>query len=187
MCANQSAISRSVSLPPTTRSEESPLSTADILQMTADLPDEVIADGSALLVDGVRSQALFVLIEGELEVSRRGRAVVRMSEPGSVVGELGLLLDSPASADVIAVGTVRVRRVDDAADLFATSPEFARYLATVLARRLWQVSTYLSDLQEQFAGRGEVLGLVPRVLGELLGSSLPDLDPGSEREIDSPY
>ena len=80
-----------------------------------------------------------------------------------------------------------MRRIDDAAEFFATVPEFAHYLATLLARRLWQISTYLSDLQEQFADRGEVLGLLPTVLQELLGSNLPAPEPGSEREVDSPY
>ena len=140
-----------------------------------------------LLQQGVRSGALFVLVSGVLEVQRRGRAVVQIAAPGAIVGELGLLLDSPASADVVAVGSATVRRIDDAARFFEESPDFARYLATLLARRLWQISTYLSDLQEQFADSGEVLGLMPNVLQELLGSSLPEPDPGSEREVDSPY
>jgi CRP/FNR family cyclic AMP-dependent transcriptional regulator len=130
---------------------------------------------------------LIVLVSGVLEVQRRGRALVRISTPGAIVGELGLLLDAPASADVVAVGSVTVRRIDDADRFFSESPDFARPLATLLARRLWQISTYVSDLQEQFAGRSEVLGLVPSVLHELLGSTLPEPDPGSEREADSPY
>ncbi len=159
----------------------------DILALTAEHPAELVEGGVSLLTEGVRTQSLFVLVEGELEVRRRGRAVVRMSEAGSIVGELGLLLYSPASADVVTVGPATVRRIDDPAQLFDLSPDFGRYLATVLARRLWQVSTYLSDIQEQFADKGEVLGLVPQVLSELLGSALPSTDPGSERETESPY
>ena len=159
----------------------------DILALTADHPDELVDDGVTLLTEGVRSQALFILVEGELEVQRRGRAVVRISEVGAIVGELGFLLDSPASADVVTVGPATVRRIDDPARLFDLSPDFGRFLATMLARRLWQVSTYLSDIQEQFADKGEVLGLVPKVLKELLGSALPATDPGSERETESPY
>jgi CRP/FNR family cyclic AMP-dependent transcriptional regulator len=161
--------------------------TDDILQLTSDHPDEAIDDATVLLRQGVRSGTLFVLVSGVLEVQRHGRAVVQIAAPGAIVGELGLLLDSPASADVVAIGPVTVRRIDDAARFFAGSPEFARHLATMLARRLWQISTYLSDIQEQFADRGEVLGLMPQVLQELVGSSMPTPDPGSERETDSPY
>ena len=157
------------------------------MRLTSDRPDEVVGDGVMILRQGERSGALFVLVSGVLEVQRRGRAVVQIGAPGAVVGELGLLLDSPASADVLAVGTTTVRRIDDAEEFFANVPEFAHHLATLLARRLWQISTYLSDVQEQFADRGEVLGLLPTVLQELLGSSRPDPEPGSERELDSPY
>ena len=159
----------------------------DILRLTGERPNEPLADGELVLREGERSGALFVLVAGVLEVRRRGRAVVQISAAGAIVGELGLLLDSPASADVVAVGPATVRRIDDAARFFAEVPEFARHLATLLARRLWQISTYLTDLQEQFADRGEVLGLMPGVLQELLGSSLPEPEPGSERELESPY
>jgi CRP-like cAMP-binding protein len=160
---------------------------SDIVRLTSDRPDRPVADGEAVVREGVRTGALVVLVQGVLEVRRAGRAVVRMSEPGSIVGELGLLLDAPASADVVAVGPAVVRRIDDADELFATSPAFARHLATVLAARLWQVSTYLSDLQRQFADSGDVLGLVPTVLQELLGGARPVPDPGSDREPDAPY
>lgn len=163
------------------------MNATDILEVTADRPGIVVADGERILEHGVRSHALYVLVEGVLEVQRGGRAVVQIDDPGAVVGELGLLLDSPASADVVAVGTATVRKLDDAAEFFERYPGFSRYLATLLARRLWQVSTYLSDLQAQFADRPDILGLVPKVLEDLLGSTRPEPDLGSDREDESPY
>lgn len=160
---------------------------ADILRLTETFHRVHVADAELVLTEGVRSDALFVLETGVLEVQRRGNAVVRIDEPGSVVGELGLLLRSPATADVAAVGDAVLRRIDDAAAFFAGSPEFARFLATTLARRLWQITTYLSDLQEQYADRGGTLGLVPTVLAGLLGDDRPEPDPGSERAPDVPY
>jgi len=159
----------------------------DILRATESFPREQFADGEHVLTDGVRSGSLLVLESGILEVRRRGIAVVRMDEPGSVVGELGLLLNTPATADVVAVGPVTVRTILDAATFFAEYPDFGRYLATTLARRLWQVTTYLGDLQEQLAHRGDTLGLVPVVLHDLLGSNRPPADPGSDRDTDHPY
>lgn len=159
----------------------------EILNATADRDERTLADGEVLLQEGVRSGALFVLVSGALEVRRGGVPVVVIADSGAVVGELGLLLDSPASADVVAVGTTVVREVADVEDFFVRYPEFARYLATVLARRLWQISTYLSDLKAQFADRDDIFGLMPEVLQELLGSARPEPEPGSEREPDAPY
>lgn len=163
------------------------MDTTEILNMTAGRDERTLQDGDTLLQEGVRSGTLYVLVGGALEVRRGGVPVVVIAEPGAVVGELGLLLDSPASADVIAVGATTVREIADVEEFFDSYPGFARYLATMLARRLWQISTYLSDLKAQFAGRDDIFGLMPAVLQELLGSSRPDPDPGSEREPDSPY
>ena len=159
----------------------------DILEMTDGSNDIVVDDGEAIIREGDRSRTMFVLVDGVLEVRRRDRAVVRITDPGAIVGELGLLLDIPASADVIACGTCTVRRWDDAEATFNDDPAFARHLATLLAQRLWQISTYLSDLQDQYADREDTLGLMPGVLGELLGDTRPPAEPGSEREPDSPY
>lgn len=159
----------------------------DIIEMTSAVPDLPVADGTKVIVEGERTGALYVLVEGVLEVRRRGRAVVRMSEPGTIVGELGLLLDTVASADVVAVGECVVRRLDDAERTFVDNPAFARHLATLLAHRLWQISTYLTDLQVQYADRADTLGLMPDVLRELLGGRRPVAEPGSDREPESPY
>ncbi len=160
---------------------------ADILDLVVDAPTRAYSDGDRLLQEGERSAAIHVLVEGELEVVRRGRAVVRIAEPGAIVGELGLLLDEPATADVVAVGPVTVHHVEGGDELFTRYPALMGHLATMLARRLQQISTYLTDLQEQFAGQSATLGLVPNVLRELLDSQAEDLDTGSDRERDSPY
>lgn len=159
----------------------------DIIELTRSAPDRRVPDGEAVIVEGERTGSLVVLVDGVLEVRRRGRAVVQMSEPGTVVGELGLLLDTVASADVVAVGECVVRRMDDAERTFAENPAFARHLATVLANRLWQISTYLSDVQAQYADREDTLGLMPSVLQELLGGGRAPAEPGSDREVESPY
>lgn len=159
----------------------------DIIEMTSAVPDVTVPDGTMVVVAGQRTGALYVLVDGVLEVRRRGRTVVEMGDPGTIVGELGLLLDTVASADVVAVGECVVRRLDDAEQMFAENPAFARHLATLLAQRLWHISTYLSDLQEQYADRTDTLGLVPDVLRELLGNDRATLEPGSEREVESPY
>ena len=163
------------------------MDTTEILSVTADRDERTLRDGEILLQEHIRSRALYILVSGALEVRRGGVPVVIISDPGAVVGELGLLLDSPASADVVAVGATVVREIADVEDFFVRYPEFARYLATLLARRLWQISTYLSDLKAQFADRDDIFGLMPAVLQELLGTTRPDPEPGSEREPDSPY
>lgn len=160
---------------------------AEILALTAEHPAVELADGTVLLTEGVRGDSLYVLVSGGLEVRRRDRPVTVIFDPGSVVGEMGLLLRAPASADVLASGQTTVRRIDDADAFFQQYPGFSRYIATLLAQRLLQISTYLADLQEQFADRSDILGLVPTVIEDLLGSDRTAPDVGSDREPDAPY
>lgn len=174
-------------LPIIATTQEPFVNLADILELVAESPIVALGDGESILVEGERSPAIYVLVRGELEVQVRGRAIVRISEPGAIVGEIGLLLDQPATADVVAVGQADVHRIEGSEELFARSPQFMGFVATMLAQRLAQVSSYLSDLQEQFAGSSATLGLVPTVLRELLETPAGDLEAGSEREPNSPY
>lgn len=159
----------------------------DILDLVSESDSLSLADGDAILTDGELSRRLYVLVSGALDVRRHGSALVRIAEPGAIVGEVGLLLDQPAGADVVAVGPTVVRQIDGLDELLAHSPEFMAHLARILARRLHQVTTYLSDLQMQFADSSTTLGLVPTVLREIMDGSAQVTDVGSEREPDSPY
>jgi CRP/FNR family transcriptional regulator, cyclic AMP receptor protein len=159
----------------------------DVLRLTEAAPERHVDAGETIIGLGDADPALFVLVSGELEVRREGATLARLSEPGSIVGELSLLLGTPASADVVAVGPSVVRRVDDAEQLFRDVPEFGQHLAITLAGRLHRVTTFLGDLQEQFADRPGTLGLVPTVLKGLLSQDQRDVDLGSDREPDSPY
>jgi CRP/FNR family transcriptional regulator, cyclic AMP receptor protein len=159
----------------------------DVLRLTEAAPERRVDAGETIIGFGDADPALFVLVSGELEVRRDGATLAHLSEPGAIVGELSLLLGTPASADVVAVGPSVVRRVDDAAQLFREVPEFGQHLAITLAGRLHRVTTFLGDLQEQFADRPGTLGLVPTVLKGLLSQDQRDVDLGSDREPDSPY
>ncbi|MFK8025754.1 MAG: Crp/Fnr family transcriptional regulator [Ilumatobacter sp.] len=159
----------------------------DILEIARSHPSLERADGETVIADGDASGALLVLSSGSLRVSLGGREVSQITEPGSVVGEIGLLLGTPASADVHAVGATVLHRIDDAERLFTEHPDFGRHLAEVLARRLRQISTFLVDIDRQLADRTDTLGLVPGVIAEIMGGSDTQIDAGSEREPDAPY
>jgi CRP/FNR family cyclic AMP-dependent transcriptional regulator len=187
--------SRSGTLRPSSADQNSPtprpadtnaVDSNDILELVADHPLRELDDGERVLVEGEAS-TLYVLVGGVLEVRHEDVVLARITEPGAVVGEVGMLLDQPAGADVVAVGPSFVRRVDDVDRLVRDAPELMTYLATTLARRLFQVTTYLTDLQAQFADSGTTLGLVPTVLREMLDHPGERYDVGSEREPDSPY
>jgi CRP-like cAMP-binding protein len=159
----------------------------DLLRLVESEPRVTYEPGDALIEIGGLQQPVFVLESGAIRVERDGHVLASFDEPGSIVGEISLLLGTPASANVIAVERTVVHRVDDAERLFDQNPEFGRFIAQVLARRLSRVTSYIDDVYRQFDQHGGTLGLVPKVLDDLLGSHRPEVDAGSEREPDSPY
>jgi CRP-like cAMP-binding protein len=163
------------------------MSGIDILALTDGEPELTLEAGETLIRYGEDHPALYLLRTGVLEVRRDGELLAELTDPGSVVGELSLLLGTPASADVVAAGPAVVRRLDDSERLFEEVPEFGRHLAITLARRLHRVTTLLGELHRQFADRPGTLGLVPGVVAELVGDHRPDAETGSDREPDAPY
>jgi hypothetical protein len=64
-----------------------------------------VTPGEAVVSEGDTAQEFFVIVEGEVEVTRDG-AVLRREGPGEVFGEIGLLRDVPRTATVTATTEV---------------------------------------------------------------------------------
>ncbi|RUT30043.1 cyclic nucleotide-binding domain-containing protein [Arsenicitalea aurantiaca] len=144
---------------------------ADILDFCKGMPVEDFESGTTLLAEGQQSGRIFVLIEGQVEVMRRGTQVSYVDEPGSIFGEMAVLLDMAHSATVKALGPVRAHIIDDALAFMGSRPEIALHVAALLARRLYYTTSYLVDLQQQAAGKREDLDLVDKILAQLVDKS----------------
>jgi CRP-like cAMP-binding protein len=81
---------------------------------------------------------------------------------------MSVLLDQPHSATVRAIEPSVFAVVEDPEAFIRAHPDFARSVATLLARRLQGVTSYLADLKRQFAGEDSHLGMVDEVLDSLL-------------------
>jgi CRP-like cAMP-binding protein len=154
----------------------------EILSHFLNAPLETVPDGAVLLPEGDRTGRVFALAEGELEVLRGETQVAILTEPGSIVGEMSVLLDAPHSATVRALGEAKVHRVEDGATFFKERPELGWLLARLLARRVNAGTTYLADLKRQFSGFGNHLEMVGEVLESLLHHQEATLHPGSDRD-----
>lgn len=143
----------------------------DILDYCAGQPQKKFAAGEAMIAEGVWAETLFVLIDGQVEVIRRDTQVSHVDEPGSIFGEMSVLLEMPHSATVKALSDVQVYVIEDALKFLQSQPDIALHLATLLARRLYYTTTYLVDLQQQAEGKRHDLDLVDKILGALVDTS----------------
>ena len=142
----------------------------DILEYCKTRKAETFKSGAVLIKEGGEERKLFVLIEGQVEVLRKDTQVSYIEEPGSLFGEMSVLLDMPYSATVKALSTVKAYVIDDPIAFLGSQAEIALELAALLARRLYYTTSYLVDLQQQAAGRREDLDLVDQILAQLVQS-----------------
>lgn len=155
-----------------------------VLSLCQGLPEKVFAQGDVLMAEGGRSRLIYVLIEGGVDIYKGDILVSSQSDPGAIYGELAVLLDVPHTATVKASTRCRTYVVEDANEFLRSHPDMSFQLASLLARKLNSVTTYLADLKHQFEDRDDHLGMVGEVLESLLHEQVEELEPGSVRYPD---
>ncbi|MEL7025791.1 MAG: cyclic nucleotide-binding domain-containing protein [Pseudomonadota bacterium] len=120
-----------------------------------------------LILETEPADAMFVLIEGSVEIARGGVALMQMNAPGSLLGEMSALLGRPYSATVRAVDEVSAYRIDDPGTFLAERPVLLMRTAQLLAMRLDNATAYLSNILADGEGREE-FGVVEDVFSALM-------------------
>jgi CRP-like cAMP-binding protein len=153
----------------------------DMLTLSAGLPEATFQAGDTVVREGDASGGMWVLVSGSLQV-RKGQVLVnRITQPGALVGELSVLLDSAYSATVEATERSVLRHVARAREMLQLNPRVTLLVAVGLAERLDFVTSYLADLKHQY-GDAPGLSMVPDVLRELAQRQAPTARPGSLRD-----
>jgi CRP-like cAMP-binding protein len=125
------------------------------------------APGAVLLREGDRLGKLFILISGEVEVLRGGTIITTIDEPGSMLGEMSVLLDMPHSATVQARKPTRAYIIGDVNEFLSSRPLLALDLARMVARRLEATTALLAQMRQEFEGKSErkqELGFIEKIL-----------------------
>jgi signal transduction histidine kinase len=110
-------------------------------------PEEVLDEGETLIAEGEPASALYVVLEGELEVTKRLDAtdvLLAVCGAGELLGELSMVHGRPRSATVRAATPARLLRIDPdtLADLL-TEPHVAITLLATVTRRLEELELQL--------------------------------------------
>lgn len=137
-----------------------------LLALTASRPTRTLADGEVLLVQGEGGGDLFILLSGKLVVIRDGVSIATIAQPGTLVGEMSVLLGIRNSATVRAERETKVRVIRDANTLLESEPGLARRVAALVAGRLDATSALLVELAKHNKGKSEQ-GLLTRILSTL--------------------
>lgn len=137
-----------------------------LLTLAASHPSRTYAAGEILIGQGYQGGDLFILESGQLVVERDGVRIATIATPGSLIGEMSVVLGTANSATVQAERPTTVRVIRDARQYLKTDPELTFRIAWLMANRLDATSAYLVQLTKDHAGKPEG-GLLGRILSSL--------------------
>jgi CRP/FNR family transcriptional regulator, cyclic AMP receptor protein len=101
-----------------------------------------LGSGDSLFREGEKGERMYVLLEGEMEILL-GDFILETVGPGSLIGEMALIDDSPRTASVVAKTSCRLAEIDRRRFHFLVqqTPHFATHVMKTLADRLRHMNT----------------------------------------------
>ncbi|HNP72219.1 MAG TPA: SpoIIE family protein phosphatase [Kouleothrix sp.] len=123
---------------------------ARLAELAAQLPEQRLAAGDVLFVQGAPGYTCYMVLSGELEaVAHQGDFAQRLEVclPGRIIGEMALIDGSPRSATVRALADSSVAVFDERAftELMLSSPELTLDLLRGSTARLRRTSQLMID------------------------------------------
>jgi signal transduction histidine kinase len=129
------------------------------LARVGDVATEVALEpGTVLMAEGDPGDALYLVLDGELAITKRsdtGERALATVGPGAIQGEIAVLGGGVRRATVRALKPSRVLRVgrDDLFDVIADEPGIVRSLVQTVAGRLASMEAFIQQ-QERLASLG---------------------------------
>ncbi len=111
------------------------------------------SDGEVIIKEGSRETDIFKLVSTEqgLQVSRGGKEIGVILNPGEFFGEMASVLNQERSATITSRGesVVQVYSAEHIQDMIEEHPEVARRMIGTLAKRLSQAIRKITKLQKE--------------------------------------
>ena len=105
-----------------------------------------LAPGEFLFRQGESGDKMYVLLEGSVEITLND-LVLERAGPGSLLGEMALIDDSPRTASVVSKTSCRLAQIDRRRFHFLVqqTPHFATHVMKTLADRLRHMNAVATE------------------------------------------
>jgi CRP-like cAMP-binding protein len=146
--------------------------TEPLAQLAARANEVMLDRGETVFREGDDDQGVFLVIEGVVEL-RKGNAVLRVLQSGTVYGELFLQESGAHEYTAVAREDARVLKLgrNDVFDAFLEYPEFGIAMVQDLALRHHALTERVSELEKQLASPVARTG--QRIGGESVETQVP--------------
>jgi len=104
-----------------------------------------LAPGEFLFREGEKADRMYVLLDGEVDIFL-GDFVLETAGPGSLLGEMALIDDTPRTANAVAKKASRLAQIDTRRFHFLVqqTPHFATHVMKTLADRLRHMNAVMA-------------------------------------------
>ena len=116
---------------------------ADLFRQETDIVQ--LAPGDFLFREGETGDRMYVLLEGEIDIFL-GDFVLETAGPGSLLGEMALIEDTPRTANAAAKSPAKLAQIDRRRFHFLVqqTPHFATHVMKTLADRLRHMNAVMA-------------------------------------------
>lgn len=118
------------------------------LENVVDINERHYEESQIVIEEGTEGKEIFQLIKSEkgLQVSKSGKIVGKITEPGEYFGEMSAILNEKRSATVTSIGKsqVKVFNCDDLDTILDSYPELAKIIIDTLAKRLSEANKLIT-------------------------------------------
>ena len=142
--------------------------TPSTLELCKNLPIRTFDTGDEIIRENQKDGVLYILKRGAVEISKRHTEVNRAASPGSLFGEVSVLLDIAHTASVMALEPCEFYVAEDGEAFLREHPELNLRIARLLAHRLYRVTEQLVELREKIEATDDNYGRVNGVLNSLV-------------------
>lgn len=157
----------------------------DIEASLKDFPLLSLAGSEYLLTQGEKTDRIYFLLEGSVEVVKDGYGVAVVSDKGAMFGEMSIFLGNEHSASVRCLEDSKFYVIEKPERFLKEHPEVIWHIAQILGLRLFNMNQYLVDVKRQYEGHDH-LHMVDDVLETLLNQQKTKVLQREDSKRDTP-
>ncbi|MGL4369093.1 MAG: cyclic nucleotide-binding domain-containing protein [Spirochaetota bacterium] len=124
-----------------------------IIEHASELADKMVKypRGSVLCSEGEDGTDLFILQSGVIDVQVKGHSVAMISDPGTPIGEIALLIGEKRTATLCAKNNVVVTRIgkNDLRDIASRDLQIVKSIVYSLAKKHYQNGVKIAEINGQ--------------------------------------
>jgi CRP-like cAMP-binding protein len=134
------------------------------------LEEKTFQSGENVLVEGKQDKLVYIMKEGSVAVNVDGNELCKANTPGTIFGEISVLLNSANTATVTAETETSFYVIDDFMGYFENNPKACIEVAQTLAARVMNMNNHFLEIKHEImeqekAGKksGKLMELVKKM------------------------